>query len=261
LVTGRRPWSLWTWKGLSGSAISGIAEQAFLSSLSTVFSLHTVNLTIHVLFGCLALVVGTLALLARKRVGRHTRLGRYFLYLLLVVVGTGLLGALFFRTNGFLLMLTMLSGYVGYAGYRTVQLREKRSASFDAGLALTMLVVSTVYIGWLRQSGLSWSPTVVYSTWSALVLVSGYDLLKHFWWHERLKGAWLYEHIYKMISAYSALLSAFVGTLLPQFKPYSQVGPSAFCLLLIGYQIWRQSRKRRRLDSAKIRVSTKRMAK
>jgi hypothetical protein len=257
LVTGQRCWSLSAWKGPAGSAISGTAEPASLSLLSIVHALHTVNLSIHVLFGCLALAVGTLALLARKRAGRHTRLGRWFLYLLSVVVGTGLLGALFFRANGFLLMLTMLSGYVGYAGYRTVRLREKRSSSFDAALALTMLVVSSIYIGWLWQSGLSWSPAVVYSTWSALVLVSTYDLIKHHWAHERLKGWWRYEHIYKMISAYSALLSAFVGTLLPQYKPYSQVGPSTFCLLLIGYQIWRQARKRPRVDSNPIRITTK----
>lgn len=137
-------------------------------------------------------------------------------------------------------MLTLLAGYVGYAGYRSVQLREKRSSRLDALAALVALSGSLFYLLYLEKSGGNWAPQVVYSTLAALGLVTTYDLLKHFWLHDQLKTWWLYEHIYKLISAFSAILSAFTGTVLPGFKPYSQLGPSVLCLWLIGFFIWRQ---------------------
>jgi hypothetical protein len=198
------------------------------------------NLSLHVLAGTVALVVGLFALLVRKPSGKHFRYGRLFLYLLTGVVGTGFTGLLFFRSSSFLLMLTLLAGYVGYAGYRAVQLREKRSSRLDAMAAVVALAVGIIYLFYLEKAGGNWSPQVVYSTLAALGLVTTYDLLKHFLLHERLKTWWLYEHIYKLVSAYSAILSAFMGTVLPGFKPYSQLGPTVLCLWLIGFFIRRQ---------------------
>ncbi len=203
--------------------------------------LHSFNIALHVLAGTVALVVGLLALAVRKPSARHFRYGRYFLYLLAVVVGTGFTGLLFFRSSSFLLMLTLGAGYAVYAGYRAVQLRERRSTRLDALVAAGSLTAGLVYLFYLRQADGNWAPPVVYSTLAALAVVTGYDLLKHCWLHERLRSWWLYEHIYKMLSAYSAILSAFTGTVLPHFKPYSQLGPSVLCLWLIVFFIWRQA--------------------
>jgi hypothetical protein len=207
--------------------------------------LHTLNISLHVLAGTVALVVGLLALAVRKPSALHFRYGRYFLYLLAVVIGTGFTGLLFFRSSSFLLMLTLGAGYDVYAGYRAVQLRQRRSTRPDALVAAGTLAVGLLYLFYLRQAGGNWAPSVVYSTLGALALVTGYDLLKHFWLHERFQSWWLYEHIYKMLSAYSAILSAFVGTVLPNFKPYSQLGPSVLCLWLIAFFIWRQAASKR----------------
>jgi hypothetical protein len=159
-------------------------------------------------------------------------------------VTTGFIGWLLFRSNSFLLMLTMLSGYLGYSGYRNVRLKEERSTGTDAGVAALALFTGLLYIGILNKSNTSWNPSVVYPTLSGLVLVTVYDLCKHFWWHSPIKVWWLYEHIYKMLSAHSALLSAFCGTLFPDYKPYSQIGPSIFSLWLIGFFIVQQARLR-----------------
>jgi hypothetical protein len=107
-------------------------------------------------------------------------------------------------------------------------------------VAAGSLAVGVAYLFYLRGADGNWAPPVVYSTLAALAVVTGYDLLKHGWLHERLRSWWLYEHIYKMLSAYSAILSAFTGTVLPGFKPYSQLGPSVLCLWLIVFFIWRQ---------------------
>jgi len=205
--------------------------------------LHTLNISVHVLAGMVALVVGLRSLLAPKRRGAHTRYGRIFLRLLTVVVSTGFVGLIFFRSSSFLIMLTLLAGYVGYAGFRTVKLRERRTSTADALIAGLVLMAGIGYLRWAKQAGGDWNPSVVYSTLGALALVTTYDGLKHVWLHERLRTWWLYEHIYKMLSAFSALLSAFTGTVLPAAKPYSQIGPSAVCLCLIAYSIWRQVRR------------------
>ncbi len=48
-----------------------------------------------------------------------------------------------------------------------------------------------------------------------------------------------YEHIYKMTSAFSGLLSAFIGTVFEEYKPHSQYIPSALgVLIILGFIIY-----------------------
>lgn len=208
--------------------------------------IHQANILIHVLAGTTALLVGGAALITPKYLSRHARLGRLFLYLLSVVVMTGFVGWLFFRSNNFLLMLTLLSGYVGYAGWRNVRLKEKRASAGDALMAIVALTLGVLFMLELRKQDGSWNPVVIHSTLGALGIVTVYDLTKYFWLHSRLRKWWIYEHIYKLISAFSATLAAFTGTVLPNYKPYSQILPSAFCTLLILVLIVRQARKRKK---------------
>lgn len=196
--------------------------------------LHQLNIGIHVLFGTIAMVIGFFALINNQKAVLHKKLGRYFLRFFWVVIATGFVGYVFFRNNPFLLMLSLIAGYVAFAGYRNIQLRETRSSGFDVAVALTALVTSTVLVFNLRSSGEPVNVTVT-STWMALIFVTGYDLIKYFFLHRIIKGWWLYEHIYKMISAFSALASAFSGNVLRDYHPYSQLGPSVLCTLLI---IW-----------------------
>jgi hypothetical protein len=207
--------------------------------------LHNLNVTVHVLCGTIGLLIGLLALLYRNRPQSHIRFGRYFLYTLTIVVGTAFIGILFFHSNSFLLLLTLLGGYVGYSGFRTIRLREHPASTIDLLISIGVLIAGGVYLGTMELAGGNWSPSVVYPTLSALVLVAGYDLIKRLWLFNKLKTWWLYEHIYKMISAYSAILSAFSGTVFPQYKPYSQILPSALCISAIIYFIWQQAKYRK----------------
>ena len=196
--------------------------------------IHTINIGLHVICGTIALIIGILAIAFNRRAKLHKRLGRIFLYLLAVVVVTGFVGWLFFRSDPFLLMLTLLSGYVGFSGWRAMKLREKRATPGDGLISIIVLGCGLFYLYWLLNSEGYWSPTVIYSTVGALILVTVYDLVKIVALHQPLRTWWRYEHIYKMISAFSAILSAFAGTVLPNsFKPYSQVAPSGLGVLLI----------------------------
>lgn len=210
-------------------------------------TLHTLNIFTHVGFGTIGLILGLLALLYQDNSRQHLRYGRYFLYALTVVVATAFIGILFFRSSPFLLMLTLLGGYVGYSGYRAVRLRERQTSLLDVSITVIVLVAGGLYLRSMQLAGGNWSPAVVYPTLSALVFVAGYDLIKHFWLYKQLRTWWLYEHIYKMLSAYSAILSAFSGTVFPHYKPYSQILPSALCVIAIAYFIWQRTRGRKRL--------------
>lgn len=208
--------------------------------------LHQVNIALHVAAGTAGLLIGTITLLAYQNSKLHKRWGRYFLCLLAVVVATGFFGYVLFRSNPFLLILTLNASYVGYAGFRAARLKERRGNWLDAGIAVVALASGMLFVG-LGQRGDNWNPAVIHSTVGILFLVASYDLLKLLWLHPRIKKWWIYEHIYKMLSAFSALLSAFTGNVLPDFQPYSQLGPSVFILLLVVYFIRDQARKRRRV--------------
>ncbi len=72
-----------------------------------------------------------------------------------------------------------------------------------------------------------------------------YDLLRYFIPVSKYKGLWLYEHIYKIIAAFTALFSAFVGTVFPQYHPYSQFLPSIFgtsMAFIFMYYYYRKSK-------------------
>lgn len=211
--------------------------------------IHHFNIYIHVAAGTIALAVGVIILLRRKGTRFHRQAGQVFVRLLAIVTATGFIGWLFFRSNSFLLMLTLLAGYNTFSGYRVVKSKHRRPAPFDFVVASVTLVTGMVYLFYLMNADRNWSPSVIYPTLSGIVLVTSYDILKILVFHFKVSGWWVCEHIYKIISAFSALLSAFVGTILPDFKPYSQIGPSAFCLLLIIafilQEISRASPKRR----------------
>jgi hypothetical protein len=147
-------------------------------------------------------------------------------------------------------MLVLLSGYNGYSGYRSICRRSGVQTKWDFTVALVALALGFSYILWLQSHDQNWSMPVIYSAVGALAIVTLYDLLKYAWLHRYVREWWLYEHIYKMISAFSATLSAFTGTVLPAFKPYSQLGPSVFCIALIIVMICKRVlRARGRMQS------------
>ena len=90
-----------------------------------------------------------------------------------------------------------------------------------------------------------WAPLIIYSTVGALISIITYDFLRYFISASRYKDIWLYEHIYKMIGAFTALLAAFSGTVFFDYQPYSQFLPSILgTLLAIGFMIFHYSKNK-----------------
>ncbi len=200
--------------------------------------IHQINIIFHVTAGTIAMVLGAILIVGRKGDCTHRTWGIHYSRLLVVVVGTGFLGWLF--------LLTVLAGYNTWSGYNVVRRKEARAGRSELLITSSALATGITYMIWLMTSDAVWAPAVIYSTVSALALVTIYDLIKGVFLHRKLTGWWLYEHIYKMISSLSALLSAFAGTVLPSYKPWSQIGPGVLCIMVIVYFIGREAIKRKK---------------
>ncbi|MEM6725273.1 MAG: hypothetical protein AAF598_14630 [Bacteroidota bacterium] len=152
-----------------------------------------------------------------------------------VVILTGLIGVFVFGRNTFLLVITVLSGYVAYSGFRSVRLKHNAPLAWDIVVNLVSLVVLLYFLHYFKKIGMYWAPVVIYSTVGALVFVLAYDLARYAiprkWYSQH--RIWLYEHIYKMGSAFIALASAASGTVFDAFQPHSQYLPTAILLPIV----------------------------
>lgn len=213
--------------------------------------LHKSNILLHITAGSLALLTGIFILLKKKQGSLHVTSGRIFLILLGIVIFTGLLGVFVFNRNSFLLVITVLSGYMGFSGFRAVRNRSNLPKPLDILTALLALASVTFFIWYFNTIGMIWSPIIIYSTVGYLLMAVGYDLGRYLIPKDSYGKLWLYEHILKMISAFSGLLSAFTGTVFPQYQPYSQFLPSVLgSLAAIGFMAaeWKKS-QRLKLDA------------
>ncbi|AZB11096.1 hypothetical protein EG344_20825 [Chryseobacterium sp. G0162] len=195
--------------------------------------LHVSNIITHVISGTIALIVGFLILFKTKGTPTHIKLGYLFIYCMMVVVATGAFGVIVFKRNLFLLLITILAAYNTYSGFRI--LKEKTNLFYwkDLLAMLGALTIALVFMYYLKFIGFYWNPVVIYSGVGYLLLVVSYDVFRYCIPASRYGNLWRYEHSSKMISAMGALLSAFIGTLLPDYKPYSQFLPSLVMILIM----------------------------
>lgn len=209
-------------------------------------ALHHFNIVLHIAFGLLALLVGLGSLFSTRTLAVHRRFGRWFLGLAAVVLATAVLGLTVFRFRPFLAVIVLLSVYQAFAGYRTLRIRATGPLWYDGLAAAVFLGGGLVFLACLPRIRLVWSPVVMYSTLGALLAITGYDLSRHAWlgrWQR--SQAWRYEHIWKMLSTYSALASAFSGTVLAAYQPYSQFLPSVAGTGLALAFMWQTRRGQR----------------
>ena len=188
--------------------------------------LHHLNILVHVVFGTLALLVGLGPMLTAKGGAAHRQWGRWFLLLATVVLSSAVLGLAVFNFRPFLTVIVLLSVYQAVSGYRVLRTRTTGPTWSDGLFSALFLLGAGTFLWVLPRIQLVWSPVVMYSTLGVLLTMTVYDLSRFAWRDQWRRGAWLYEHIWKMISTYAALLSAFTGTVLANYQPYSQFLPS-----------------------------------
>ncbi len=210
--------------------------------------LHWINIGTHVLFGTAALVLGMLAICSRKGGRLHIVSGRLFLYAYLVVVFTAAIGLLVFDFRSFLAVVTLLSFYDVFAGHRALQLRGRRPQTLDRIAAALGVAAPWIFIIAMRYLREPWSPILTWSILGGLLVISGYDLLRNVLPVAWLKRVWVQEHLYKMMSAYIAITSAFAGTVFARYMPWSAILPSVLGFativgfLIAGPRAWKYRR-------------------
>ena len=203
--------------------------------------LHKSNIALHIFSGSIALILGLIALLSKKGFKLHNTSGNYFLIFMSVVIFTGLIGVFVYGRNAFLLVITVLSGYVSFSGYRIIKLKTNIPKIFDMLVALLSLSVLIYFLYYFKSIGLFWAPIVTYSGAGALFFIVTYDFCRYLIPRKSYEKyrVWIYEHIYKMTSAFSGLLAAFIGTVFEEYQPHSQYLPSALGMLIIfGFMIY-----------------------
>lgn len=214
--------------------------------MEIISALHKSNIIIHVSAGSLALAVGLVILIKAKGGRFHLIFGRIFLALLGVVILTGLIGVFIFNRNNFLLVITTLSGYMGFSGFRSVKNRSDNPKLLDIMMGILALGSVSFFLFYFIARGMIWSPVIIYSTVGYLILAVGYDFGRYLIPANQYHKFWLHEHILKMVSAFSGLLSAFSGTVFPQYQPYSQFLPSVLgSFIAIGFMLalWRKRKE------------------
>lgn len=201
--------------------------------------LHKTNIFFHVIAGSAALICGLVALVTIKGVLFHKRFGKAFLILLSIVIVTGFFGVFVFQRNTFLVVITALSGYSGFSGYRILQTKNNKPYKLDILVSLLTLWIVSYFLYYLDSIGMIWNPVVIYGIVGATFVIITYDFLRYWIPSKHYKNMWLYEHIYKMTAAYTAILSAFSGTVFEKYQPYSQILPSVFgTFVMLGFVIY-----------------------
>lgn len=195
---------------------------------------HIVNIAIHVACGVTAFFLGLGILSRPKGDVPHRFWGRVFAVLMSGVIVTAALGAFMFRPNPTLVTITFLVAYLLISGVRVA--RNAQPTAFDDLLAMAAFVGAGGFLAFLSTGAPAfWRPEVTMPIGGALAFYSGYDLLRRLapGWRARYRTL---EHGAKMIAAVGGLASAGLGTIFPQFQPWSQIAPSiVFSALAIGY--------------------------
>ncbi len=179
---------------------------------------------LHVAASVSAIVVGTIPMFARKGSKLHNRSGLFYFWAMMVTcVSGGLLLLKFF--NFFLAIITLLSFYAAFSGYRVMYRKHKPAQLIDWAAAVVNLVGGISFAGWGIGS-LAGLLTEMPAAFAALGIVFGYLLtqdsykdLKSFLNPPTAKNWWLIYHLERMLGSYIALMTAFSVQTVSQYLP------------------------------------------
>jgi len=123
--------------------------------------LHQININIHILTGTIAMLLGIVAYITPKGGSLHNKNGRWYLRTMFIVILTSLFGVFIFQRNIFLLVVTALSGYAAFSGYRCLQTKSNAPNVIDISVALLTISTAFYFLYYLEKIGLIWSASVI----------------------------------------------------------------------------------------------------
>lgn len=207
---------------------------------------HTANIFLHITTGIAGIMLGILAYASIKGGPDHRRYGHLFLWAMGTVVTTALIGVSLFRDRPFLTVVTLQAAYFAFSGFRVVKRKELGGSSIDLLATIGVTIIVILFFLRLQSANIYWSRGIVYYVLFYLVIILGFDLLR-FAWPSLINQSrfWLYEHIFKITGAFTALVSAGTGTVLVAWEPWNQIIPAIASTFWLPFCLWYFPRKMR----------------
>ncbi len=184
-----------------------------------MFDPHVLNVWVHVVAGATALAIGLVPLVTVKGGKLHRAIGKVFVAIAVIVLGSALIGNVFYDPPAPLIAATMAAGYQYLSSLRALALRARGPGWIDAALALAGLAGSLALLVFMGSGTKSWTPVIGYSTLGFTSAVALYDLSRHLWVKAWLKHTRPLDHGLKMTGAYFAMMSAGVGNVFRDLQP------------------------------------------
>ncbi len=194
--------------------------------------LHLLNLAIHIGAGSIAICLGFAQYFTVKGARRHIQMGRLFIALFAVVLGTAVFGNFAFGFRAYLAVLTLSAAYGIISAIRVFKIKDVGPQALDNLLSLAFCATA---IGMLLFTPIpeEESAGIFRVTLGTLIAICVYDLARNVNGAAWLRRSWLNEHIYKMIGSHSALLTAAAGNLFVELQPWSIIIPTNICMVAI----------------------------
>ena len=164
---------------------------------------------IHVVFGAIALLSGSISLVAKKGGFLHRKCGLVFVFTMLissilsmtVAVQPG-------HINTFLFSIGILTMYFVIGGYLALRYKKKYvNLMADKCLALTMFVIGIAMVSNALFSG---DLNIVLLVFGLLGIVFAVKDFANFYFHEELHEHWLTLHLGKITGGYISAFTAFI---------------------------------------------------
>lgn len=201
--------------------------------------LHQLNIILHVAAGIIAMGFGVAAYASYKGGANHRRNGHLFLAFMAIVILTAVNGVLNFVDRPFLAVVTLQAAYLAWSGWRSV---KRKTEPLNRG-DLLLVVMAGIFVAqffWRMQTAnIVWSQGVVWYLLLYLVVILAFDLLRYF--QPALITAprfWIFDHLFRMTGAFTALVSAGVGTVMGDWGAWSQIVPASLGTGWLLFALW-----------------------
>lgn len=176
-------------------------------------NLFNILLPLHIGFGILGLLIGSIVLFLEKGTRRHKRLGRFFA--ISMVLSAGVSFALStIHANMFLFLIGLWTIFLVGTGYAYIRLASNGAAEFPRiilrMLALVMLLAGVIFVSWgssLVSRG-SMFGIVLFVFGGAGLVFARQDFI--FLRRGADPGSFVPRHLQRMTGAYIAALTAFL---------------------------------------------------
>lgn len=191
--------------------------------------LETASVVSHVTAGFTALVMAPLAMMTQKGGAQHRRWGKVYFWAMFAIFLTAL-ALVYFRPNFFLFMISILSFYGAFTGYRA--LYRKRPALGAGPIWLDWLgatvaaVAGLVFLAWggLTAFGLLSGPIppifgLVGVGFGVSLGLDAISDIRSFLQPSRDRNWWWYYHIARMSGSYIAAVTAFTVQNVTRYMP------------------------------------------